>query len=554
VIPADMQGQPLANWPLDQLCVHRVWAHHVLAQPEKIFLTELSTGRQWTYQSFDAWTNQIANALQTCRVKHGSHVGIWMDNSAEHWAIFIAIAKLGAVAVPINTAARGQLLQYYLSHADIETLIIDEEKIRWLKPIANDLPKLQSLLKIGNQIITDIDFNSIDVVNFLSITDTSSTQLIVENVACHDLLILSYTSGTTGPSKASMLSQAAALSYATGGLQAHGFLASDVVYVCLPLFHNNALLTGSLTALMTGSSIALATRFSVSGFWREIRQSGATVTNLLGAMSSLLWATPAQADDASNTLRLISMSPIVSFVNEFEKRFDVCVVSNYGLSDFATVLSLTKDAPIEKRKSIGKSRSYYQAQVVDDNDMECANGVVGELVLRSLEPWRAATSYYKMPEETTRANRNQWFHTGDRAYADSDGYYWFVDRKKDCIRRRGENISAFEVEQIILSHTCIAQVAVFPVSMAEGDEEVGAAIVWRENQPSTELELIQFCAQQMAYYMVPRFVKVMDELPVTINQKIEKYKIKQRFEADTNSLWDTTQHLQIKRDTIALLP
>lgn len=261
-----MQGKTLANWPLDQLCVHRVWARHVSAQPKKIFLTELSTDRQWTYKGFDDWINQIAHALQTCRVNHGTHVGIWMDNSAEHWAIFIANAKLGAVAVPINTAARGQLLQYYLNHADVKTLIVGEAKIQWLSPIKNDLPQLQNLLKIGNDILIDADLKSIDVINFLSIVNQSSTQFLVGEVACYELLILNYTSGTTGPSKASMLSQATALSYATGGLQAHGFLASDVVYVCLPLFHNNALLTGSLTALMTGSSIALASRFSVSGF------------------------------------------------------------------------------------------------------------------------------------------------------------------------------------------------------------------------------------------------------------------------------------------------
>ncbi|MSQ58023.1 MAG: hypothetical protein EXR35_11215 [Limnohabitans sp.] len=177
---------------------------------------------------------------------------------------------------------------------------------------------------------------------------------------------------------------------------------------------------------------------------------------------------------------------MVSFLNEFEKRFDVCVVSNYSLSDFATIMSLTKDAPIEIRKSIGKLRSYYQAQVVDDNDIECSKGVIGELVLRSLEPWRAATGYYKMPEETTRAHRNQWFHTGDRAYEDRDGYFWFVDRKKDCIRRRGENISAFEVEQIILTHACVAQVVVFPVSMPEATKKsvlqsCGETISLRQN-------------------------------------------------------------------------
>jgi len=353
-----------------------------------------------------------------------------------------------------------------------------------------------------------------------------------------DLILLSYTSGTSGPSKPSMWSQAAALSYGTGGIEAHGFDDSDVVYVCLPLFHNNALLTGCITALVGGSSIVLAERFSMSRFWPDIRTSGATVTNMLGSMASFLWAQPPAPDDADNALRLVSMSPVPSFVDGFEQRFGLKAISNYGLSDFATVTSLVAGAPADKRRSIGKPRSYYELQVVDDDDLPCADGVIGELVVRTREPWRAATGYYRMAEATVAANRNQWFHTGDRGYRDADGYFWFVDRKKDCIRRRGENISAFEVEQVLLKHPAVANAAVFPVAQPEGDEEVGAVLVLREGQVAAEAELIAYCARNMAYFMVPRFVEFIESLPKTATEKLEKYKLKQDAQARRAELWD----------------
>ena len=200
------------------------------------------------------------------------------------------------------------------------------------------------------------------------------------------------------------------------------------------------------------------------------------------------------------------------------------------------------DAPADKRRSIGKPRNYYELQVVDDDDLACADGIIGELVVRTREPWRAATGYYRMAEATVAANRNQWFHTGDRGCRDADGYFWFVDRKNDCIRRRGENISAFEVEQVLLKHPAVANAAVFPVAQPEGDEEVGAVLVLRDGQVAAEAELIAYCARNMAYFMVPRFLRIADELPTTMNQKIEKFKLKAAMEAGLASTWDREQH------------
>ena len=474
--------------------------------------------------------------------RSGQHVGLLLGNSAEHLALFLALGKLGAVSVPINTAARGDLLALLLRPRRRGALaIVDDEFVERLAEVLPSLDKVRRVLLVGrnggrSQASTAGLARPADDLVALMAEAPDTDPDVATN--CADLLMLSYTSGTTGPSKASMLSHAAALTYGTGAMEAQGYVESDVFYVCLPLFHNNALLAGSIAALVCGGSMALSERFSASRFMDEIRQSKATITNFLGAMSTFLWTRPPRPDDADNDLRLVSMSPMPVFAAAFEARFGLKAMSNYGLSDFGTVSAFVPGSPADKMGSIGKARRNFEFRIVDDDDFECPPNVVGELVIRADEPWRAATGYYKMPEATLAAHRNQWFHTGDRARCDADGYYWFVDRKKDCIRRRGENISAFEVAQVIMKHPAIANVAVFPVRTADGDEEVGASIVLRPGMALDEPELIAHCARNMSYFMVPRFVELLPELPATVNQKIEKFRLKQRMEADPAAVWD----------------
>jgi crotonobetaine/carnitine-CoA ligase len=304
------------------------------------------------------------------------------------------------------------------------------------------------------------------------------------------------------------------------------------------LFHNNALLAAMGAALVVGGSVILSQRFSVSKFWPEIIESEATITNLLGAMTSFLWKETASAEHAENSLRLVSMAPPPKFAREFEVKFGLRVMSNYGLSDFGMATSYTADDSREKIGSIGRPRAGMEVKIVDDDDFEVPPGVAGEIVLRCNDPWRAALGYYKLPEATLAAHRNQWFHTGDRGMFDADGYLWFIDRKKDCIRRRGENISAFEVEQIISTHPEIAGAAVFPVATQSNDEEVAAVVVRRPGSRCNEAELVDHCQRNMAYFMIPRYIVFRDELPVTVNQKVEKFKLRQDLEADLSKAWD----------------
>ncbi|MBN8841000.1 MAG: AMP-binding protein [Sphingomonadales bacterium] len=304
------------------------------------------------------------------------------------------------------------------------------------------------------------------------------------------------------------------------------------------MFHVNALQGATYNALMVDASIALQKRFSASGFWRDVRDSGATLTNLLGAMVNILWSQPPAPDDADNRLRMCMSAPIPSFGRDFERRFGLRFIQSYSLTDFGPSHAFSLVDPVAKLGSCGRSRAGIQARIVDENDFELPPGGRGELVLRHDMPWTHSMGYYKMPEATAKAWRNGWFHTGDRGYIDEDGYFWFLDRVKDSIRRRGENISAFEVEQVLLGHPKIKNVAVFAVKSEMSEDEVAVAIVPQAPGAVTPEAIIEFCSGAMARFMVPRFVLLIDELPVNASQKVEKRRLQQMAEEDLSRFWD----------------
>jgi crotonobetaine/carnitine-CoA ligase len=529
------------TYALRDLTFPKVLRRQADAAPDKVFLTETASGRTFTYRELDTWTDKVAAGLESFGVTQGSHTGVLMGNSAEHLCIFFAVGKLGAVSVPINTAARGELLRYYLSQSDCQSVIVDAAMASRLAEVLPQLPLVKRVLVLRTSEDEEggiAPTASIAVSDFNAMVDAAPAAPNPREVKCSDLLLIAYTSGTTGPSKGSMLPHAAALVYGTTAAEAQGYRTSDIFYVCLPLFHNNALLAATGAALVCGASVILSRRFSVSRFWGEIRESNATITNFLGAMSSFLWSQPPSPTDADNDLRLVSMAPTPKYAAEFEQRFGLRAMNNYGLSDYAMVTSYTQWEPQGKLGSIGKARRGYEVKLVDDDDFEVPTGEVGEIVLRAEEPWTATFGYYKMPDATLASRRNLWFHTGDRGKVDADGYLYFVDRKKDCIRRRGENISAFEVEQIIATHSDVAAAAVFPVATQTNDEEVAAVVVRKPGTKLDELAIVEHCQRNMAYFMVPRYIQFKDELPTTMSQKVEKFKLRQELEGALSLAWD----------------
>jgi carnitine-CoA ligase len=297
-------------------------------------------------------------------------------------------------------------------------------------------------------------------------------------------------------------------------------------------------------ALVAGASVVLARRFSVSNFWKEVGAMGVTQFNLMSSMTNFLWSQPPSAAEREHKVRQCMLVPTPSaYYDEFKKRFNIETIhSVYALTDAGVVTITSRLDPDSKRMSAGRADRRFDVRIFDDNDVELAPGQTGEIVIRNREPWVMPRGYYNDAERTLAAWQNLWLHTGDRGYMDQDGYLYFVDRKKDAIRRRGENISSYEVEQLVLSHPAIKDVAAYPIPAEESEDEVAISVVRREGHGLTEEQLIEHCRDNMPYFMVPRYVEFLDALPLTMTGKVEKYKLVQDFAARKNDVWDREQH------------
>jgi crotonobetaine/carnitine-CoA ligase len=345
-----------------------------------------------------------------------------------------------------------------------------------------------------------------------------------------------YTSGTTGPSKGAILSHHYYYYNLISAIHWMRHTEDDVLYTCLPFFHANASICSVYTALMAKATFAMGKRFSLTTFLDEIAMCKATHTNVMGSILVLLMKQEPKPDDAHNTLKVINSVPLIPESLEFEKRFGVKLIGMFGATETCICIA-SPFGEVTKPDSCGKALPQYDCRIFDDNDMECAPGVKGEIVVRGKEPFIQMEGYYNMPEATLKTFRNLWYHTGDFGMRDEDGYFYFLDRKKDAIRRRGENISSYEVEEVANSHPAVLESAAVAVKDAEmTEDEVKICVILKKGQKLAPEELINFCKERMAYYMVPRYVDFMDEFPKTPNQKIQKFIL--RDKGLTSETWD----------------
>ncbi|TNE34608.1 MAG: ATP-dependent acyl-CoA ligase, partial [Alphaproteobacteria bacterium] len=394
-------------------------------------------GREYSYREVHEISNRLGNSLRALGVGRGDHVAFLMDNKPELLFLYFALAKIGAVSVPVNTAAKGELLVYYLTQSDSTVLIADSGLVERFRNVEDQCGNIRNIIihhEEGDEATDASPSLAAKVINYDDLLEGSAAD-IPEESSARDLIFLLYTSGTTGPSKGNMVPHGRAVLGAVDHVEYFGYQPEDVLYTCLPMFHGNALNTSAIPALMADASFVLSRRFSARAFWQEIRDNGVTAFSLLGAMANILWAQPESPQDRENDARLCMMVPVPDFAREFEKRYDLTITSVYALSDFGFITFLSPEHPPEKWKSAGQPRHEMTIRIMDDEDNALPPGTPGEICVRCDVPWITARGYYKMPEATMEANRNQWFHTGDRGYLDEDGYIYFVDRKKDAIRR-----------------------------------------------------------------------------------------------------------------------
>ena len=492
----------------------------------------------WSHRDLPRLAAARATTLREAGVGHGDHVAVMLSNRIELIEVFVACGWIGAAAVPINTASMGPQIGYMLQDSDARLLVIEDGFVPRLDNADLGATSLDAIWVVGDA-VGEATTTTIARAAFPSLPGVVSP---AESVAVDDAptilpsdtLAILYTSGTTGPAKGVLCSHAQYHWWGVHSADILGVGAGDVLCTTLPLFHINALNTFAQASL-AGAKVAFEPRFSASAFWPTMQQRGATVVYLLGAMVPILLAQPVSAAESAHRVR-IGLGPGVpaSAGAAFLERTGVPLLEGYGSTEtnFVIASALGRSRP----GCMGWLRPGFEAKVVDALDAELPPGEAGELLLRADEPFTFSSGYFGQPEATVAAWRNLWFHTGDRVVREADGAFRFIDRIKDAIRRRGENVSSYEVEQVLQSHPAVAAVAVYPVRSELAEDEVMAALVAREGETLLPMELASFCATRLPYFAIPRFIEIVAELPRTENGKVQKYKLRDR--GVTQSAWD----------------
>jgi crotonobetaine/carnitine-CoA ligase len=488
-------------------------------------------GETWTFAEAAKIAARMAGALHEAGVQAGDRVAILCSNRPEFLRVVLGCSWLGAVAVPINTAVKGPQLRYVLENSAPRLLILEDHHAAVLEHCA-----LEGLPLDRIWIIRDTGIQRASGRPVEAFCDNAAP-IAAADIKPSDTLAILYTSGTTGPSKGVCCPHAQLYWW---GVHTARFLAlreGDALCTTLPLFHTNALNT-FFQALLMGATQVLEPRFSASGFWPAMVRTRATVTYLLGAMVPILLAQPPSYAERRHTVR-VALAPGVpaELRPEFKRRTGVDLIDGYGSTETNFVIG---DRIADQRPGkMGRLAPGFAARVVDAQDNALPPGTAGELVLRADEPFAFATGYFGMPDKTVEAWRNLWFHTGDRVMMDADGYFSFVDRLKDAIRRRGENISSFEVEQVLAGHAAVAAAAVFPVPSDLAEDEVMAAIILKPGQTIGPEELLRYCEPRLPHFALPRYLDFVDTLPATENGKVRKAEL--RAQGVTATTWDRAQ-------------
>jgi len=474
-------------------------------------------GKQITYRQMDEMSNRVANGLAKLGVKQKENVAIYMDNCPEFITTWFALSKLGAVEVPINTAHKGNLLEYFINYSDARVIVISSNLAPNLVDVIDNLKYVEKVVVIGGSEGDKIA--RCQVIPFSDLLKAPSIEPEVE-VSYKDIMAILFTSGTTGPSKGVMLTHNQACFVAFRIQQALypgkklGELSDEVLYVWAPLSHVSSQFSGVVNCLIMGATMVLTRDFSAKNFWSDINRYKCTVSGVFEAVMNILSFAPPSPDDSKNTLRAMTTSHVPPEIHEpFEKRFGLKLINIFGSTEAdATITSTYDDIRVG---SCGKPRGYFEARLVDAEDQKVPTGKVGELVFRPRQPHIIFEGYYKMPEKTLEVFKNLWWHTGDLAYQDQDGYFFFVGREKDMIRRGGENISAMEVERVIQSYPGVRECAAVATPSATFGEEVKVVIVTEANKKIDLKDLVNFCDERMAHFMVPRYYEFVESIPRT---------------------------------------
>ena len=516
--------------------------------PERDFIREVD-GVSATYSDIQDRVAKVAGGLKALGVEAGDKIVIMAGNRIEFVVCYFAIVRLGAIAVPMNLAYKGRFLEHIVNNSDAGLVMAEVQYLPVLADSWAKMPKLEKLVVLGdpgavsNSCARPVPRFSLGELESAPAAPLHRDRCVREPTA------LMYTSGTTGLSK--------------GVIQPHGQVMlmslifadqlrlgrDDIIYATLPLFHINALGLQLVGAMNLGVPLVLDDRFHATRWLDTIRRYGATTTNLLGVMGEFVLKQAARDDDADNPLRVVNCVPIAPGMTPvFEERFGARFIELYGTTEVAITIFSPFDTGNRDGAAGKVVEDWFEARIYDpDTDLEVPDGEVGEMVFRPKVPWCFMQGYYANEGATVSAWRNFWFHTGDAGKRDADGYFYFIDRMRDCLRRRGENISSFEVESVITEHAAVQEAAVIGVDsgIAGGEQEVMACVVLNEGSKAALRNdlidrLMAHCKEHMPHFAVPRYLRFVAELPKTPTEKVQKQKL--RDAGVTADTWDAQAH------------
>lgn len=496
--------------------------------PQRVFLQHVD-GSEISYAGLHAQALRWAGGLRALGITPGDTVLVMLPNSIDAVAAWLAASWAGAMEVPVNNGYQGRILDYIINNSRAKVIVTCREFLPRIDLVAAGLDTLQTVIVIDDPAPAQGALRSV-----LPGATTLDTALPVDAAgpAHHDIATIVYTSGTTGPSKGVMMPWAQCHAMSTGCIPLDDLGPEDAWYVPFPLSHMSGK-HALYAAALIGARYVMRAQFSTGNFWADVRRYRCTTALLIGVTASFIAAQPESAEDRTHPLRNVLLAPLLADMDSFRRRFGLRVATVFNMTEISSPIMSRFDL---RGRSCGRLRPGYEVRIVDAHDEEMPVGEAGEIIVRSDNPWVLNAGYFGMPEKTIEAWRNGWFHTGDLGRVDADGYYYYLDRKKDSLRRRGENISSMELEAVICDHPQVLEAAVIGVPSEFGEDEVMACITSAVGQSFDPLSLIDFLLPRVPRFMVPRYVEVLEALPRTPTEKVRKEVLR---EAGVTALtWD----------------
>ncbi|MEH7336070.1 AMP-binding protein [Neobacillus drentensis] len=472
-----------------------------------------------TYSEFAEQVNRLSNVFLQFGVVKGQHVTLHLPNCLEFMTSWFALANIGAIMVPTNILSSGDEMEYILNHSESVLLITEEEYLDKFISNRQNLPYLKEIL-LARYEKEEREKQNLNRLIAIASSETPTIPLDSEDVAA-----MLYTSGTTSKPKGVQITHANYIY--TGELMSKSIRLTpdDRQFIVLPLFHGNAQYYSTMSALVVGASIAFTEKFSASRYFKQAIGFGATVGSLFAAPIRMILAKEFDPADRQNSLRAIWFAQSVSEeqLKRFEENYQVKLLQMYGMTETVGVPLMNPIDGARKNMSIGNQTMGYEVKIVDENGNEVQNGETGQITVKGIPGRTLMKGYFKNPNATAETLKDGWLYTGDNARLGDDGYFYFVDRIKDMIKRAGENVAANEVESVLADHPEVYEAAVIGIPDEMRDEAIIAYVILRENSSISKDEMILYCRERLAKFKVPDTIEFIDEFPRTSVGKIQKH-------------------------------